>query len=330
MIRLKPVIFATGIFPMITAVTFANETSIHSSFRPPEQRKTSDLYAQFLYWFTSETMDFAYVEKGSSNDFDHSYKILDFDGAPGFRVGLGYNLSYDGLDTQFSYTWFHAKASSQAKGRVTSLSLAARLSALEPFDEIRASSGLHYNIFDGDLGRNFFISKQVAIRPFVGIKGGWIHQTIHADFSKYHVLDLINIYGQDVFRNDFNGVGPKGGIMGKMLFGDANKGSLSILGAFDAGFLWGRWKVSDKFQDTLDTHISLVTTPRNFGATVFHSLLGLAWDCSFNKNRKHFSAQLAYEIEDWLNYLQIFTNISGSQNSDLILQGVNFGIRVDF
>ncbi len=78
------------------------------------------------------------------------------------------------------------------------------------------------------------------------------------------------------------------------------------------------------------TNISLVTTPRNFGAMVFHSLFGLGWDCSFNKNRKHFSAQLAYEIEDWLNYLQIFTNISGSQNRDLILQAITLELRVDF
>ena len=330
MIRIKPMFFVEVILSLMMVSACADSPSLNSSFRPKTQSKTSDLYTQFLYWFTGETLDFAYVEKGDPDNFDHSYKILDFDGAPGFRVGFGYNLSYDGLDTQASYTWFHSTGSSQAKGVVTSVSLAARLSALEPFDLITADTNLHYNIFDVDLGRNFFISKRIAIRPSLGIKGGWINQIIHVNVAKYDVLDLINIYGQDVFHNNFSGVGPKGGATGKLLLGDVNKGCFSILGTLEAAYLWGSWDISDKYLDTLGTKISLKTSPRNFGAMVCHGLIGLGWDCSFNKDRKHFSVQLGYEIEDWLNYLQIFTNISGSQNTDLILQGVNFGMRVDF
>lgn len=315
------VIFAT------VAQGYALDAFTNSPVREKEQAKTSDLYAQFLYFSTSESLDFAYVENGNANHFNHDYKILKFDSAPGYRVGVGYNLSYDRLDTQFSYTWFQSFASARQKGQITSLSLASRLSLLEPFNSIKVSSKLSYNIFDGDLGRYFYLSKRLQIRPFVGIKGGWINQNLHLEYEKDFIIEIA---GKEKFANDFAGVGPKGGALLKFVFGQSMHNYFSLFGSLEAGFLWGRWKATDRFIDSLNTKIDFITSPRNFGALVFHSMFGFSWDYNFNKNSKHLSMQIGYEIQDWLNYLQIFTNISGGMNSDLILQGLNLGLRVDF
>ena len=40
-----------------------------------------------------------------------------------------------------------------------------------------------FNIFDWELGRNFWVSKALSLRPFLGLKGGWIHQSIHTKWQ---------------------------------------------------------------------------------------------------------------------------------------------------
>jgi len=37
-----------------------------------------------------------------------------------------------------------------------------------------------------------------------------------------------------------------------------------------------------------------------------------------------------YEIQDWLNHFQVFTDASGTENADLILQGLTIDVRFDF
>ena len=69
---------------------------------------------------------------------------------------------------------------------------------------------------------------------------------------------------------------------------------------------------------------------RNFGAVMLQALLGFGWDFNFDKNRSHFALKVSYEIQDWLNQFQVFTNFAGTANSDLILQGLTADLRFDF
>ena len=80
----------------------------------------------------------------------------------------------------------------------------------------------------------------------------------------------------------------------------------------------------------LSTVIYVKTLNRNFGSFMLHSFIGFGWDYNFNHDRYHFGMKLGYEIEDWLNQCQIFTDASVSQNNELILQGLNFGLHFDF
>ena len=69
---------------------------------------------------------------------------------------------------------------------------------------------------------------------------------------------------------------------------------------------------------------------RNFGALMLQALMGLGWDFNFDKDRSHFALKVGYEIQDWLNHFQVFTNASGTDNFDLILQGLTLDLRFDF
>ncbi len=284
--------------------------------------KPIEIYAKALYWYPSETMDWAYVRTGDQNVSQSTYQTFVFHWAPGFSVGIGYTMEHDQWDTQASYSWFQSKASDHAKGPITPGFLAARLSFLEPFSEGKANMNIRYNMFDWDLGRKFAVTSHLILRPSIGFKGGWIDQTIH---SHWILSSLPGFTAYENLKQTFQTAGAKSAINGKWCFGQIHNHHFSLLGFFEMGYLWGHWSIHDQFKDSLSTVINLKTTPRNYGALVLHSFMGLEWDCS-----AHLTLQLCYEIEDWLNQSQFFTNISGSQNNDLILQGFNLSLGSDF
>jgi len=297
--------------------------------RPKSQNRTINIFADFLYWHTSETVDWAFKLQNSQNSIKSSYQTLTFDWAPGFRVGLGYDMKHDHWDTQASYTWFQSRATGRVSGAVTPAFLASRLSLLEPFSTGRASLNLHYSMFDWDLGRSFLASKYLIMRPFIGLKAGWINQSIHSNWTKPLILGFF-LSASENLKQNFQGGGPKGGFTGKWCLQKNQQHSLNIIGQFEAAFLWGQWSIHDKYIDNLATIIHVHTSKRNFGAFMLHAFLGFGYDCYFDHKRSHFSIKLGYEIEDWLNQFQIFTDASGSQNNNLILQGLNLGLRLDF
>jgi hypothetical protein len=293
-------------------------------------RKTINFFAQSLYWYTSETFDWAFTLKSTPNSTQSSYKTLSFDWAPGFIIGLGYNMEHDMWDTRLSYTWFQSKANDSTSGAVTSAFLAARLSLLEPFAAGKANLDLNYNMFDLDFNRNFLVSKYISLQPSIGLKGGWINQEIYSNWKTVRILDLFTINASENVKQKFWAAGSKLGLFGKYYFKNFKNHFFSFIGKFESGYLWGHWAIRDKYVDNLSTEIFVKTQNRNFGSLVLHSFIGFGWDCNFNQDQSFFKLTLGYEIEDWLNQLQIFSDVSGSQNNDLILQGFNLGMHFDF
>lgn len=301
------------------------------SDRPLCQDRNVDIFADALYWYTSETIDWAFTLDSNQNFVDTHYKTISFDWKPGFRVGVGYNMQHDEWDSQISYTWFQAQAKDQASGNVTSAFLAARLSLLEPFHAGKISFNLHYNMVDWDLGRSFLVSNCLSFRPFIGAKGGWINQKIHAVWTTPNFAGLGFLYSaSENVKNNFRGGGPKGGVNGKWILGNGEKHIFSLIGNFAAAYMWGQWKLKDEFIDLFFTQTSIPMGNRNFGALMFQALMGLGWDFNFDKDHSHLSLKVGYEIQDWFNHFQVFTDTSGTQNSDLILQGLTCNLRFDF
>ncbi|MEI6242970.1 MAG: Lpg1974 family pore-forming outer membrane protein [Chlamydiota bacterium] len=144
---------------IITGTIMAEDGLPNPSVRPAPQTKGVEIFAEALYWYTSETVDWADTVVGDNNSFKSDFKTLVFHWAPGFRIGEGYNLNHDGWNTQACYTWFQTKAKDHTQGPVNAGFLAARFSDLEPFSAGKARLILHYNILDCDLGRGFLISK---------------------------------------------------------------------------------------------------------------------------------------------------------------------------
>lgn len=284
-----------------------------------------DLYVEALYWYTSETIDWAFTLAQNKNTIQTSYKTFVFDWAPGFSIGLGYKMEHDNWDTRASYSWFQSKASGQANGLVTPGFLAARLSLLEPFSTGNASVNIHYNMFDWDIGREFLASDSLSLRPSIGLRGGWINQSIHSHWTTSESITA----SEDLIQT-FQAGGAKGTATGKWYFCNTRNHTLSLIGTLEADYLWGHWDIQDQFVYSLYKPIYLKTTPRNLGSLVLYSFFGFEWNCRLNHDQNHLELKFGYEIEDWLDQCQIFTNISGSQSNDLILQGLNLGLNFTF
>lgn len=316
------------IFIILIIRSYADNEMPHPSILQQVRSKTINICADLLYWHTGETVDWAFTLANNSNTFQTSYKTFDFDLDFGFRVGLGFNFKND-WDAQVSYTSFEPTATDYTNGSVTPAFLGARLSLLEPFSTGKASLKIKYKILDGDLGCTFLVSKYFNIRPAIGIKGGWIYQYLDSNWTIPNFLEIIFLSACENLKQLFQGCGPKAKIISKWYFANFQKQNLSLIGMFELGYLWGHWSIKDKYLDSFLTVIDVKTTERNFGSFVFHGFVGLGWECYFHHS-DHFETKIGYEIEDWLNQFQIYSDASGSQNNDLILQGLTFNLRVDY
>lgn len=317
------ILFAGGIF--------AEDGLSKLSMQPESQKRTFNIFAESLYWYTSETIDWAFTIDSHQNSLKDTFKTLVFDWAPGFRVGMGYHMKHDEWDTQASYTWFQSKAKDHAEGSVTSGFLAPKIiPLLQPFSTGKVSLNLHYNMFDWDLARSFSIGKYLFLRPSIGLKGGWIVQNIYSSWTNPDYLFILPVFASENLKQVFKGGGPKVTWTTKWNFTNIQKHFFSLICQVEADYLWGHTSIRDKFFDNYSTTIYVKTSDRNFGSFILHSFLGLGWDCNFHQDRMHCDVKFGYEIEEWFNHCQIFTNTSGSQKNDLILQGCNFHLEFDF
>ncbi len=306
------------------------------SAMPQKQVNNVDVFADALYWYTSETADWSVVHAPSGNTEKVTFNTIGFDWNPGFRVGIGYNMHHDGWDTQFYYTWFQARTTEHARGAADTVQMAfigGKVSDVGYFDKGELKWNLRMNMFDWDLGRQFYVSKALILRPLIGLKGGWIKQSIHTEWEKHiSILGIpVPVSAEDNLKNNFWGVGPKGGINTKWIFAKSHCAFYSLFGDFAASFMWGHWTFKDKYQDTLFTTV-LNKSGRNrtLGAVVVQGFMGLGFDLNFDKDRSHFAMKLGYEVQDWFNQYQVFDNATGTQSKDLVFQGLTFDARLDF
>ncbi|NGX48258.1 MAG: hypothetical protein K1000chlam3_01649 [Chlamydiae bacterium] len=285
---------------------------------------TVDVYADALYWYTTEIVDWSMNLDPKGNLETVTFQKLSFDWAPGFRIGIGYTSSCDCWDTQFSYTHFQTKGANRAKGdMIKSEYFGSIFSDLGFYQQAKIRAKIEYNMFDWELGYLLCPSECLFLRPVIGIKGGWIHQTLKTPLKK--TFDILNILfipvkAEETLRNDFWGIGPKGGVNSKWFLSSC----FSLVGDFSAALMWGHWSFSDQFLDSSGSNIVTKIAGRNFGAFMLQGFLGLGLDIC------NFSLKVGYEVQDWFNQYQIFDNGTGGQSGNLILQGLRFQVRFDF
>lgn len=176
---------------------------------------------------------------GIYDQFDNSqqqlnprkYEILsmDFEYDPGFKVALGYDFGCDGWGISAEYTRFHqtVKSSKNLSDRTGILQDGSSTSQIVPgwffnnnssFGNYRfavtsiqtadASWKLSVDLLDIELSRSAYMGKCLIMRPYSGLRAGWIDQNYSAkykgfeeftpapgDFNNYQMNEKVDSWG---------------------------------------------------------------------------------------------------------------------------------------
>lgn len=265
---------------------------------------------------------------------------------PGFRVGLGYGMEYDQWDTQAFFTWFYTQGDDRvlsAPGAVHSTFMGnfyvdnptgAGISG-PSYQSASIDWTIRFNMFDWELGRNYWVSQELALRPFLGVKGGWIDQQIDSAWndstppSSSPTSPVYNL-GQEKVKNDFWGIGPSAGINTKWHLLRRTCHSLHLFGDFSGSLMWGHWSFSDFFHNDIQQQVTINQGNVNSGAMMVRSFMGFGWNSAVRQNRARLSARLGYEAQFWLDQLQFYSFVGGTLDTALTLQGGTLEFSVDF
>lgn len=290
-----------------------------------------------LYWQMIQTPMWCYTVTGEVNQTPQiqNFKATSYSFRPGFRINIGYQKNPNSIDTRASYTWYYNKFSGNESGNwITPIFLPGRvLLGHDYYQFAKIDWTAKFNIIDIDIGKTFINSDCLKIRPFIGMKGGWIYQSINGLWQNpiiNHVRETIDDY--ESFLNNFSGLGPKIGVSNDWTFYKNKNCQLDLVGEFQTAYLYGHWNLSDQISTNQPGVTGAYTNVgnRHFGSFVFQGLINLAFSSFICDKAYRFKTSIGYEIQDWLNQYQLVDDLAGANNLSLTLQGITFNIGIDF
>lgn len=309
----------------------------------------SHLYVtgDFIYWKARQeelnSIATFSIELGTERVVDLKVHDIDFRYCPGFKLGLGGNLPFDGWDLYVNWTHLHNHTQSTRTSPNHDLVNVESLGQQEASfaaNHARVSYDLMFNSIDFEWGRRYFVSDTWSIRPAFGGKTFWIHQTFRYNFENVQTIPLPNLGVlpgfPEVFKakNDFWGIGPYFSFEGKWVFG----WGIGLLGKISGAVVWGSFdQTSNSVENELDTGGGgppSVTRSRVTQTASTHRIrptaqmfIGVDWERCFIPNRLGMQLTAGYEVQYFWG--QIY-NVRDLEETDLSLEGLTMRARLDF
>lgn len=318
----------------------------------PQVNGGADLFftADWLIWQAHENgLGYVVKNKGSTSPaLNHSeIKDLHYDWDFGFRVGLGYNMPHDGWDVSANWTWFQNTADSRVAAQGTTPSTLMPSSAWpsgfgdnDGATKSYANWRLHLNMIDLEMGREFFVSKWMTLRPFVGLRNAWVRQKLNISYN--HLTEAgsssASQYTVDT-SNNYWGLGLRGGLNTQWGLG----AGWSFYGNGALSLLYGYFDLYQKQVGTSLAGAETVTMRNQQSYRVDRAIaelaMGIRWDTMFANDRCHFGIQGGWEHlmffgqNQFQHFLGTGLNNAGSftaNQGDLTIQGWTLAARLDF
>lgn len=301
----------------------------------------ADLYvtADFIYWTAHEdNLGFAFTDgttsKGAASTSPAgtvAHPRWKF--KPGFKVGAGLDYDHDGWDSFVQYTWFRSARNKRTLHSGTGLTLGTEQFTTPSGVTLTSAKGNweleHFHVVDAELGRNFYISRYLMLRPFVGMKATWQKQELEADF--FGSGSGLGVTIDEEQESKPWGVGMRIGLDTSWHF----TRSFSMLGNLAVSGMWEQFKVSRKTLESFSdgTFAVLHHLKSNYHAIkpVIEWQLGLRWETWFCDDDYHFSIEGAWEMQWWGDQNAFLTTDNNRLKlGDLGLQGFTLHLRFDF
>jgi hypothetical protein len=312
-----------------TGTAFGNYGAKTASANPQNDGYGFFITGDFLWWKLYEGGDEYAIERRtpSKSAINGKVETLNFKWEPGFKVGAGYDMEHDGWDIFFNFTYYTTRADTtkhtgEKDDLITILGLSDTLAS-----EAKARWHVHFYDLDATIGRNFFVSKSLALHPSVGITSAWISQKSHVDYT----LPSSHLIAKS--RNDFWGIGPRLGLNTRFYLGK----NFSVYGDAAAALLWGDFTIKETefeavpfiaFDSTKGKDLHRIAPTLGF-------CLGLAYETNFYQDRYHILIKLGYETQYWwrqnqLPHPYVFSFSYDRYSEDLSLLGLTLDVRFDF
>lgn len=307
----------------------------------PQVKDGADLFVfgNLLVWQAHENgLPVAIVNKSAtpSSDLSNSnVKNYDFDWDVGFRVGVGYNVPHDGWDMSLTWLRFNTDGHRRIHAHSNQAIYPTRAHPADPISDgetctkTHAHWRLHLNQLDLDMGREFFVSKWLTLRPHFGLRSDWIRQKADIDYNNFPTGDV------DVEQKDrWWGIGLAGGL--DTLWGLG--GGWSVFGNLGASILYGFHKMKiENENDPADVDFVDMKDSYHVSHPILDLQLGLRWDRMFCNDRFHIGLQGGWEHHVYFsqNQFPVFADdinkgVIVSNQGDLTFQGWTFAARFDF
>lgn len=274
-------------------------------------------------------------------------------------MGLGRKIpQHDNWDVYARYTWYNTDDSDDTTKAPPSALLS--LTYFGSFVATRAKShvDITFNNIDLELGRSFFQSSKLSIRPHFDIKATWltINQNVVFTQSTVEQLFRTDLYGLDTkTKNHTNywGLGPRVGVDSQWFLGYG----FHIFGDIAASILYSHFKANHR---TIGPPSEFTFLPDGKQLHIKHDFhrfvpfaqmfLGLGWDTYINDDKQHLGFKLGYEVQYYWRVNQAhqpedfttsFAPLSTGtrttyriqfekQSEDLMFYGITGEFRLDF
>ncbi len=302
--------------------------------------------ADFIYWTARQDgMIYAITGRDITANVDAprgSAKDLDWKGQPGFKVGLGLSLCHDGWDVYAQYTWLQTQVSDNTNiafdtagnKRIIPTYFPERTASFnQAFTRTRARWDHHFNVIDLELGRNYFISQFLTLRPFVGLKGTWQDQDFNIRYTAQNISDptSINVTDKIKFNQNMWGLGIRMGLNTGWNFIE----NFGLFGNLALTSLWTDYDTTrkDRVIQNNGANNSLLFNFK-FDQNPIHAILelalGLRYDVWFSCDDYHFGLSAAWEEQIWVNHGRFVRFFANEVQGNLYLHGLTLKARFDF
>ncbi len=288
----------------------------------------NDIYVTgaFLWWLPDEA-DFSLGFNQQTSYVDSTATVagsgangnvvrFGYQWKPGFRVGLGWQShTAEGWDVYLDWTWYKNKTTQSASASVRTGGAgiipfwgfydSGFGGVAEIYGNMKASWRLLYNMIDLELGRDFYVSCALSLRPYMSVEGGWIHRKWNVSYSDpvFVTVDAASdSYGS---KSNYWGVGPRAGLSGNWWLGKGFK----FFGNLSGSLLSGR--VTKNTASLVHIQTSDVTLSGQSNTwsdnQVFRivphlqAIVGAGWDFCFCCERYRFGVSAGWEVNEFWN-----------------------------
>ncbi|NGX37925.1 MAG: hypothetical protein K1000chlam2_01093 [Chlamydiae bacterium] len=225
-----------------------------------------------------------------NNLIDADYKTPDFKWDWGFKVGVGYNTTCDGWDFGVMWTWYRGKADGQVETETDDnhtliplwSAFASSLGNVDFTTDIQHHWKFKLSLIDIELGREFWTSKYLCVRPHIGLRIAYLDQNFEiqhkgGSWSEHGAQGALN--NEVDLDNDFKGVGVRTGFDTNWHF----RCGWAVYGNLATSIVYGRFNIDHDEENRQATaphsKIKVLETKESFRASraMVDLALGVQW-----------------------------------------------------